>query len=380
MSSPSDQDQNQGQQQPPPEPWWEPKTFKVTSALSGETAAYLEAFDVLWLVPLKVGDFGIIYTGGNNSLDDGGLIDYPIVQLLRETDQGIEAGYGTTLLEGRAGLCQVPRENIELGAFLTGPGRVSLMPGVENPPRLQFTSTFKNFDCFVPCIRNLDYLDATNIWIRTKAPPTIELPAIWSFGTPRHLRYDRNRGQNPRVQLFYTQWSEDSMISLFEANVPRRSAPPNDRTAVYLIVEITVDPDVEHPHAYIPHRQVCPFDSGGQALRVGIRIEFIDEGGNWHTSYLSASTRRYPILSKYKSLKVEELGNELNHIDIRWLHCMKTLATLLNWRWKPEDNITQAVWAPYRIRLLSIDFDFHNQRLVLNEPQPVEMQCPRLLA
>ncbi|KAF5531140.1 hypothetical protein FNAPI_13363 [Fusarium napiforme] len=372
-------DQDQGQQQPPPELC----TFKVTSALSGETAAYLEAPDVSWLVPLKVGDFGIIYTGGNNSLDDGGLIDYPIVQLLRETDKGIEAGYGTTLLEGRAGLCQVPRENIQLGAFLTGPGRVSLMQDVLYPPRLQFTSTFKNFDCFVHRILNLDYLDATNIWIRTKAPPTIGLPAIWSFRTQRNLRYDGTRGKghkDPRVLLFYTQWSEDSMISLFDAKVPRRSAPLNDRNAVYLIVEITVDPNVEHPHSYIQHPQVCPFDSGGQALRVGIRIEFIDEGGNWHTSYLSASTRRNPILSLYKSLKVEELGNELNHIELRWLHCMKTLATLLNWRWKPEDNITQAVWAPYRIRLLSIDFDFHNQRLALNEPQAVEMQCPRLLA
>ncbi|KAF5979965.1 hypothetical protein FCOIX_5093 [Fusarium coicis] len=123
--SPSDKDQDQGQQQPPSEPC----TFKVTSALSGDTAAYLEALDVSWLVPLKVGDFGIIYTGGNNCLDDGGLIDYPIVQLLRETDKGIEAGYGTALLEGRAGLCQVPRENVELGAFLTGPDRMRELPG-----------------------------------------------------------------------------------------------------------------------------------------------------------------------------------------------------------------------------------------------------------
>lgn len=106
------------------------------------------------------------------------------------------------------------------------------------------------------------------------------------------------------------------MIGLFGAKVPRRSTPLNDATAVYVIVEITVDPDVEHPHAYLQHPEVCHFDSGGQALRVGIRIEFKDERGNWQTSYLSAPTRRYPILSLYKSLKVEELGNELNHIDL----------------------------------------------------------------
>ncbi|PNP84695.1 hypothetical protein FNYG_01789 [Fusarium nygamai] len=174
------------------------------------------------------------------------------------------------------------------------------------------------------------------------------------------------------------------MISLFEAKVPREGTPLNDGSAIHLIVKITIDPDVEHPHSYLQHPRVRPFDSWGQALRVGIRIEFKDEGGDWQTRYLSTA-RHYPILSLYKLLEVEDLGDELNHMDLSWLHCMKTLATLLNWRWKPEDNpvkenLTQAVWTPYRIRLLSIDFDFHNQRLVLDEPQPVEMQCPRLLA
>jgi hypothetical protein len=63
---------------------------------------------------------------------------------------------------------------------------------------------------------------------------------------------------------------------------------------------------------------------------------------------------------------------------------MKTLATLLGWQWKPEnnpfrDNLAQAVWAPYRTRLFAADFDFHNQHLVIHEPQPVWMKCPKLL-
>lgn len=156
-----------------------------------------------------------------------------------------------------------------------------------------------------------------------------------------------------------------------------------------LLSRITTDPKVEHPHSYLQppgERSLTPrsiaFNSWSQAFRVGIRIEF-QEGGVWKHMY-PHSARQCPVLSLYKSLKVEDLGNELNHIDLFWLYCIKTLATLLNWRWKSEnnpvrDNLTQAVWTPDRIRLLSIDFDFHNQRLVIDEPQSVEMECPWLL-
>ncbi|KAG5755648.1 hypothetical protein H9Q70_001714 [Fusarium xylarioides] len=365
------------------EPWWMPKFLDSQESLDPAQAlpASLEkSTGPFWLVPLKVGDFGIIYTGGDNS-SDRGLIKYPIVQLLRKTDKGIVAGYGTTLLQGRAGLCRVPRENIQLGAFLTGPDRVGLVQDVLYPPLLQFNSTFKNFDCY---IHHLEFPDSRDIWIRTKAPPTVEIAAIWSFRIHRKLKHDRRLRHDPRVQLFQTQWSEDSKISLFEASVPRECTPLEKRSAVNVIIEITIDPDVEHPHSYLQLPIVRLFDSSGQAFRVGIRIEFQDEGGVSKTRYLS-STRICTVLSLYKSLKVEDLGSELSHIELSWLNCMKTLATLLNWRWKPgndpiRENLTQAVWAPYRIRLLSIDFDFHNQRLVLDEPQPVEMQCPRLLA
>ncbi|KAF5608084.1 uncharacterized protein FSUBG_4908 [Fusarium subglutinans] len=137
------------------------ETFEVISALSKEAAAALEKeTGPFWLVPLKVGDFGIIHTGGknNNSLDDGNLIDYPIVQLLRRTDKGIKAGYGTTLLEGRAGLCQVPLENIRLGASLTGPG-VPLVQDAMYPPRLLFNTVFKNFDCYIDFLQVTDPSD-----------------------------------------------------------------------------------------------------------------------------------------------------------------------------------------------------------------------------
>ncbi|KAF5705626.1 hypothetical protein FMUND_12066 [Fusarium mundagurra] len=352
------------------EPWWMPKFLDSQESLDPAQALQavtsLEAPHVLWLVPLKVGDFGIIHTGGNNSLSDGGLVDYPTVQLLRRTDKGIEAGYGTTLLEGRAGLCQVPEKASNLELSSQG-----------------LTGTFKNFDCY---IHYLNLPNSRNIWIRTKAPQTVGIPAIWSFRTQRELKHvrRRERGHNTSVKLFHTQWSQDSKISLFEASVPQEGTPLEEGSAVNVIIEITIDPGVEHSHSYLQFPLVRPFDSSCQAFRVGIRLEFQDEGEVWKSEYLS-STRHFPVLSLYKSLKVEDLGNELNHIDLSWLNCMKTLATLLNWRWKPEDNpvrenLTQAVWVPYCIRLLSIDFDFHNQRLVLDETQSVEMQCPRLLA
>ncbi|KAF5539883.1 hypothetical protein FMEXI_8741 [Fusarium mexicanum] len=361
------------------------ETFEVISALSKEAAASLEKeTGPFWLVPLKVGDFGIIHTGGknNNSLDDGNLIDYPIVQLLRRTDKGIKAGYGTTLLEGRAGLCQVPLENIRLGASLTGPGRVSLMQDAMYPPRLLFNTVFKNFDCYI------DFLQVTgprDVWIRTKAPPT-DGPAIWSFRIQRKLKHNHRRklDHSLRVQLFHTQWSKDSKISLFELSVPTQGTPLEHGTTVNVIIEITIDPNLEHPRSYLQLSRIGPFDSWSQAFRVGIRIEFQDGGEDWKTLYLH-STRYCCVIPWYKSLKVEDLGKELNHIDLSWLYCMKTLATLLNWRWKPKndpvrDNLTRVVWAPYRIRLLTIHFKFHDQCLVIDEPQPVEMQCPRLLA
>ncbi|KAF5631825.1 hypothetical protein F52700_6749 [Fusarium sp. NRRL 52700] len=369
-------DQRQRQQQ---QPWWMPEFLDSQESLDPAQASQTGPF---WLVPLKVGDFGIIHTSGDNSFNDGGLIDYPIVQLLRKTDKGIEAGYGTTRLGGRAGLSQVPRENIILGASLTGPGRVDLVQDVMDPPRILFNSTFKNFDCY---IHHLDATGPRHAWIRTKAPPTVDTPAIWSFRARCTLKHHSERGHGPRVRLFCSQSSLDSKIGLFEPTVPLQDdIPLRDVYALDVIIEITIGTDVKHPHSYIPPQRAGSFDSWSQAFRVAIRIEFQDRGGLMKAQYLH-SPRINPVLSRYRSLKVEDLGNELNHMDVSWLYCIKTLATLLNWRWKPEnnpvrENLTQAVWAPYYIRLFSIDFDFHNQRLVLDEPQSVEMQCPRLVA
>ncbi|RKK55245.1 hypothetical protein BFJ67_g4345 [Fusarium oxysporum f. sp. cepae] len=193
------------------------------------------------------------------------------------------------------------------------------------------------------------------------------MPTVWSFRTQRKTilkpsprSYTLN--PNERIQIFSTQWNKDTRISLFDKAVPREGTPLEHWPAVNVMIEITIDPDVEYPHSYLRLPTLGPFDSWSQAFRVGIRIEF-QGGGIWKSRYLS-TTHYCPVSSMYKSLKAEDLGNELNHIELSWLHCMKTLATLLNWRWKPEnnpvrDNLTQAVWALYSIRLFIIDFDFH---------------------
>ncbi|KAI3587566.1 hypothetical protein IWW34DRAFT_875807 [Fusarium oxysporum f. sp. albedinis] len=310
------------------------------------------------------------FTGRNNSLNDGRLFNCPIVQLLRKPDKGIEAGYGTTRLEGRTGLCQVPLANIQLGAVLSRPGPEGgggIAPiTATNTPRLLFNSMFNNFDCYVNSLR-LPESSPLDIWIRTKAPPTAGMPTVWSFRTQRKTILKPNPrsytlNPNERIQFFSTQWNKDTRISLFDKAVPREGTPLEHWPAVNVMIEITIDPDVEYPHSYLRLPTLGPFDSWSQAFRVGIRIEF-QGGGIWKSRYLS-TTHYCPVSSMYKSLKAEDLGNGLNHIELSWLHCMKTLATLLNWRWKPEnnpvrDNLTQAVWALYSIRLFIIDFDFH---------------------
>jgi hypothetical protein len=196
-----------------------------------------------------VGDLGIIHTGGNNSLN-GKLIDYLNVQLLRKTEKGLDTGDGTPDLYGLAGLCQVPLANIQLGALLLRPGKLDVVPV---NPRLQFNSIFKNFDCYVTSVEVPEDLSPPDLWIRTKAPPIAEMPAIWSFRTHRTTIFKEKATSSERVQLFrHRQRPQDApRILALSIMVPCKGTPLKVGSAVNVMIEITIDPAIEHPHSYI---------------------------------------------------------------------------------------------------------------------------------
>ncbi|KAF4953814.1 hypothetical protein FSARC_12298 [Fusarium sarcochroum] len=77
----------------------------------------------------------------------------------------------------------------------------------------------------------------------------------------------------------------------------------------------------------------------------GISIEFEDDEGKWKTRYLKQEAFSvFP--AKIKLMKPSDFGDELNHLELGWLHAIEILAALLNWRWPSENVLSKRVGFP----------------------------------
>ncbi|KAL6920872.1 hypothetical protein FSHL1_004848 [Fusarium sambucinum] len=209
-----------------------------------------------------------------------------------------------------------------------------------------------------------------NLWIRTRTPNDGNIPAIFTFRThPRRLTKERF--------VFIFNGQTGTLPIKFRPVVPAELTSLAGGSLVNVVIEITIDPNDRHPYAYARMPTVGPFDCWNEALRLAVRFEFEDEQG-WHTQYLKQE--KLQVFSARIKEKSSEFGDEVDHIDLGWLHSTKMLAALLNWEWSPPDNaITRRVWVPYSNRLRVIEFDFFNQRLVVGNCQPTSKPIPRLL-
>jgi len=80
-----------------------------------------------------------------------------------------------------------------------------------------------------------------------------------------------------------------------------------------------------------------------------------------------------------QSSETAALGEGVQHIKVTWHHAMKIIATLLNWRWQPDNAMSSQIWAFFVTKRRTMNFDFFNQRLVIGNVPVVDKQLPKLL-
>jgi hypothetical protein len=143
-------------------------------------------------------------------------------------------------------------------------------------------------------------------------------------------------------------------------------------------MEITCDREIKHPSPWVQIPVVGPFDSWYQATRLGIRIEFQDEKGQWKSQYLKSDYHEM-VASRTSPAEITALGEEIHHMDITWVDAIKIIATLLHWRWQPDGAMSRQILTPFIIKRRSMNFNFHSQQLVIDNIPLVDVPCPKLL-
>ncbi|KAM5517190.1 hypothetical protein FOXYSP1_04141 [Fusarium oxysporum f. sp. phaseoli] len=213
-----------------------------------------------------------------------------------------------------------------------------------------------------------------NLFIRTTTPrdASTRSPAMWTFRThPRRVTVDK------RIVVL-GGYGNNTQPPKFRPSIPLEGTNLGPGSLVNVVIEITVDPTTRHPFSYVKLPKSGPFDCWKEAFRLGIRIEF-EEEGVWKTRYIRQDYFS-TFTGKVKSMKPRDFGEELNLLELGWLHSIKTIGALLNWRWQQDEEVlVQRVWVPYCCRLRAIDFDFFKQQLVVSDVPYVAKQRPQPL-
>ncbi|KAF9762346.1 hypothetical protein IL306_003444 [Fusarium sp. DS 682] len=225
------------------------------------------------------------------------------------------------------------------------------------------------FNWSVPLVEGI--VNEASLWIRTTTPGDVSTasPAMWTFRThPRRVMVDKRIG-------VLGGFGNDTQPPKFRPFIPFEGTNLGPGSLVNIVIEITIDPGTRHPSPFVQLPKFGPFDYWEEAFRIVMRIEF-EEGGIWKTRYLKQESLT-TFGAKIKSMKASDFGEELNHLELGWLHCIKAIAALLNWRWQPSDNaLAQRVWVPYCCRLRLIEFDFFKQNLLVSDAEPAIKQHP----
>lgn len=236
--------------------------------------------------------------------------------------------------------------------------------------RLKIREPFTGFNWCVPLAEGL--MHEANMWIGTKIPSVDGQPAMWSFRTqPKRLTARRGVG------ILYGSRRNSQPVRF------RRIMPVEERrlvpgTIINVVLEVTAEAETKHPYSYLQMPTTGPLDCWREAFRLAVRIEFEDEG-KWYSKYLTQQNVT-PFSSLYKKSKdANDPTYEINNIDIDWIHAIKTVAALLNWRWHPENALSGRVWSPYVTRTRTMEFDFFNQQLRIGTLPVTDKQCPRAL-
>ncbi|KAF5536104.1 hypothetical protein FNAPI_11859 [Fusarium napiforme] len=214
----------------------------------------------------------------------------------------------------------------------------------------------------------------TNLFVRTTTSADVSTgrPAMWTFRThPRRIMVDK------RIAVL-GGLGNNTQPPKFRPHIPFEGTNLGPGSLVNVVIEITVDSTTRHPFPFVQLPKCGPFDNWEEAFRLGIRIEF-EEAGIWKTRYLKQESF-ITFGVKIKSMKASQFGAELDHLELGWLHSIKAIGALLNWRWQQdEDVLVQRVWVPYRCRLRAIEFDFFKQQLVVTDVPYVSKQRPKTL-
>ncbi|KAF7542665.1 hypothetical protein G7Z17_g11385 [Cylindrodendrum hubeiense] len=244
---------------------------------------------------------------------------------------------------------------------------------------------FSPRDKFTGCNWAVPVLERTfmdsNLWVQTTILRNDLTPRMWQFRThPRRVQGDR------QVIVFIGTRNvhAKTVPRAFKVPLPLTIFPSVKKgSIVNVVIEIMANPAEKHPYPYVEIPAIGPFDCWREASRVGIRVEFLEDGGTWKARYL-ANYHLQTFKAGIKALKPQEYGPHgdiFACIEVGWLHCIKILATLLQWKWQPEESmLTKRVWVPYNGRVRKYDVDFFNQRINLSDPQAHSKPIPRLLS
>ncbi|KAL2683276.1 hypothetical protein Neosp_007746 [[Neocosmospora] mangrovei] len=242
---------------------------------------------------------------------------------------------------------------------------------------------FNPRDKFVGCnwavpILERSFVDA-NLWVQTTTLGEDRQPWIHQFRThPKRVQVDR------QVIVFIGKRNKEAPTVLRAFKLPLvadqfPSVKPG--SMVNVVIEITANPSAKHPAPYLQIPSVGPFDCWAQASRIGIRIEFLDDNGEWKARYLG-NRQHLPFLKAIEALKPNEYGDDretFERLEVGWVHCMKILATMLHWTWQsPQSILAKRVFVPYNGRVRKYDFDFLKQQIILSNPEPSPTPLPRL--
>lgn len=303
-----------------------PTRYKAFQVIKPFTRDEICSLKVPRLVPLEVGFHGII----SQSTADGSD-RYPFVILCRTTKipQGPERCSAIRL---RGEEFRVPRDHITVGNFVT--------ENVKTDQRQLFELTPKDWKLNPRYEPSPEYEEHT--WIRTTRPAKPGMPECWVFRTaPRRI--------SSGYVAFEFVHRDDEFPSTCQISVPPKtwkSLSLNSASLVNCVVEITVDPGQRHPSRWLNIPAIGPFDCWAQALRVGVCIEFMDDHHNWKKHYLQSNKfHRFTNTASYDLLHQEgrRVGIEVDHVEVGWLHCMKIMAALLNWKWQVHSDYTAEV-------------------------------------
>ncbi|KJZ74978.1 hypothetical protein HIM_05709 [Hirsutella minnesotensis 3608] len=152
------------------------------------------------------------------------------------------------------------------------------------------------------------------------------------------------------------------------------------KKSVNVIIEIMCD-RVRHPCPYTDIPEVGPTDLWYEAARMGVRLEWCDDEGNWFAKYYKSGFT-HALVTGRRSMKIDAAtyGEVVNHIDLAWLNAIKVIGALMQWQWTTDNKLTREVLIPFNAQIRSYETDFFKQRVVVSVPPGIDVAVPLLLS